>query len=41
MDIVIPDDYPPTYASLEQVDLRRLAAHGTVSLHTTRAADRG
>jgi D-3-phosphoglycerate dehydrogenase len=40
MDIVIPDDYPPTYASLEQVDLRRLAAYGVVRLHTTRAADR-
>ena len=26
MDIVIPDDYPPTYASLDQADLRRLAA---------------
>jgi len=40
VDIVIPDDYPPTYASLEQVDLRRLAAHGSVTLHTSRAADR-
>jgi phosphoglycerate dehydrogenase-like enzyme len=40
MDIVIPDDYPPMYASLEQVDVRRLAAFGTVRLHTTRAADR-
>jgi phosphoglycerate dehydrogenase-like enzyme len=40
MDIVIPDDYPPTYASLEQVDLRRLAPYGTVRLHTTRALDR-
>jgi phosphoglycerate dehydrogenase-like enzyme len=38
--IVIPDDYPPTYASLEQVDLQRLAAYGTVELHTTRASDR-
>jgi phosphoglycerate dehydrogenase-like enzyme len=38
--IVIPDDYPPTYASLEQVDLQRLAPFGTVILHTTRAADR-
>jgi D-3-phosphoglycerate dehydrogenase len=41
MEIVIPDDYPPTYASLEQVDLRRLAAVGNVRLHTSRAADRG
>lgn len=40
MDIVIPDDYPPTYASLEQADLQRLAPYGTVQLHTTRAADR-
>ncbi len=40
MDIVIPDDYPPTYASLEQEDLQRLGAYGTVRLHTTRAADR-
>jgi phosphoglycerate dehydrogenase-like enzyme len=40
MDLVIPDDYPPTYASLDQADLQRLAAYGTVSLHTTRAADR-
>ncbi|HEY2593190.1 MAG TPA: hydroxyacid dehydrogenase [Chloroflexota bacterium] len=41
MDIVIPDDYPPTYATLDQVDLQRLAPFGTVRLHTTRAADRG
>lgn len=40
MHIVIPDDYPPTYASLEQVDLQRLAPYGTVQLHTTRASDR-
>jgi phosphoglycerate dehydrogenase-like enzyme len=40
VQIVIPDDYPPTYASLEQVDLQRLTAYGTVQLHTTRAADR-
>ena len=40
MHIVIPDDYPPTYASLDQVDLKRLAAYGTVELHTTRASDR-
>ncbi len=40
MQIVIPDDYPPMYASLEQTDLQRLAPHGTVELHTTRAADR-
>jgi phosphoglycerate dehydrogenase-like enzyme len=40
MDIVIPDDYPPTYAALEQADLVRLAPYGNVRLHTTRAADR-
>lgn len=39
MDIVIPDDFPPTYTSLDQVDLVRLAAYGTVRLHTTRAVD--
>ncbi|MGI9145072.1 MAG: NAD(P)-dependent oxidoreductase [Chloroflexota bacterium] len=40
MQIVIPDDYPPTYARLDQPDLRRLEPFGTVELHTTRAADR-
>jgi len=40
MLIVIPDDYPPTYASLDQPDLWRLRPYGTVELHTTRAVDR-
>ena len=40
MDIVIPDDFPPTYASLDQADLRRLAPHADVRLYTSRAADR-
>jgi len=40
MNIVIPDDFPPTYASPDQADLRRLAPYGTVTLHTTRAASR-
>src|SRR5215218_534371 len=40
MNIVVPDDYPPTYASLEQSDLQRLQTYATVVLHTTRAADR-
>jgi phosphoglycerate dehydrogenase-like enzyme len=40
MHIVIPDDAPPAYGSLEQADLLRLAAFGTIALHTTRAADR-
>ena len=40
MEIVVPDDYPPTYASLDQPDLARLRPFGAVSLHTTRAVDR-
>src|SRR5919202_5363876 len=40
MDIVIPDDSPPTYASLAQPDLVRLRPYGAVKLHPTRAADR-
>src|SRR5579859_1437731 len=40
MDIVIPDDDPPTYATLDQPDLRRLQPFGTVRLYTSRAADR-
>jgi phosphoglycerate dehydrogenase-like enzyme len=40
MEIVIPDDYPPAYASLDQPDLVRLKPYGTVTLHTSRAADR-
>jgi phosphoglycerate dehydrogenase-like enzyme len=41
MRIVIPDDFPPTYGSLDQPDLQRLTAHGDdVVVHTTRAADR-
>jgi D-3-phosphoglycerate dehydrogenase len=40
MDIVVPDDFPPTYASLDQPDLRRLADYGAVRLYTTRAPDR-
>lgn len=40
MDIVIPDDFPPTYASPDQVDLARLAEYGSVRLYTSRAADR-
>ncbi len=40
MDIVIPDDFPPAYASLDQPDLQRLAAYGSVKLYTSRAADR-
>jgi D-3-phosphoglycerate dehydrogenase len=39
-EIVVPDDYPPTYATLDQPDLARLRPYGTVRLHTTRAADR-
>src|SRR5689334_3060078 len=40
MKIVIPDDFPPTYGSAEQVDLRRLASYGEARVFTTRAADR-
>jgi D-3-phosphoglycerate dehydrogenase len=40
MNIVIPDDYPAMYATLDQVDLRRLEPYGTVRLFTSRAADR-
>jgi D-3-phosphoglycerate dehydrogenase len=40
MRIVIPDDFPPTYGSLDQADLVRLRPLGTVTLHTTRAATR-
>ena len=39
MDIVVPDDFPPTYGSLDQVDLRRLEPFGTVCLYTSRAPD--
>lgn len=40
MKIVVPDDFPPTYGSLEQTDLTRLASYGEVRLHTSRASDR-
>jgi phosphoglycerate dehydrogenase-like enzyme len=40
MRIVIPDDFPPAYASPDQPDLARLAPYGSVSLHTSRAANR-
>jgi hypothetical protein len=40
MPCVIPDDDPPTYASLDQPDLMRLAPYATIAVHTTRAADR-
>jgi phosphoglycerate dehydrogenase-like enzyme len=40
MEIVIPDDDPPTYASPEQEDLKRLTPYASVRLFTTRAANR-
>ena len=40
VQIVVPDDYPPAYGSAEQEDLQRLAGYGTVTIHTTRYADR-
>jgi D-3-phosphoglycerate dehydrogenase len=35
----VPDDFPPTYGGPDQADLARLAAHGPVTVYTTRAAD--
>jgi phosphoglycerate dehydrogenase-like enzyme len=40
MDIVIPDDYPPMYVTVDHEDLRRLAPYGAVRLFPTRASDR-
>jgi D-3-phosphoglycerate dehydrogenase len=40
VQIVVPDDYPPAYGSAEQADLKRLVDYGTVTVHTTRYADR-
>lgn len=40
VQIVIPDDYPPAYGGSEQADLLRLRDYGTVTVHTTRYADR-
>jgi D-3-phosphoglycerate dehydrogenase len=38
--VVIPDDYPVAYGGAEQEDLLRLAPYGTISVHTSRFADR-
>ena len=38
--VVVPDDFPPTYGGPDQADLARLAGRCTVSVFTTRAADR-
>jgi D-3-phosphoglycerate dehydrogenase len=38
--VVIPDDFPSTYANLDQPDLARLRPRADVRLYTTRAADR-
>jgi D-3-phosphoglycerate dehydrogenase len=38
--IVVPDDFPPAYHSADEENLRRLASHGGVTVHTTRFADR-
>jgi D-3-phosphoglycerate dehydrogenase len=38
--VVVPDDFPPTYADLDQPDLARLRPRADVRLYTTRAADR-
>jgi phosphoglycerate dehydrogenase-like enzyme len=40
LTIVIPDDDPPAYGSLDHPDLRRLAVHGNVVLHSRRWNDR-
>src|SRR2546423_10496098 len=40
MQIVVPDDDPPTYGSATQADLQRLAGYGDVVVYTPRAADR-
>src|SRR5579871_727951 len=40
MDIVIPDDHPPMYASLSQPDLARLSSYGSIHLYTSRAETR-
>ncbi len=40
LNIVIPDDAPPAYGSADQADLQRLADLGTVTVYTTRPADR-
>jgi len=39
MEIVVPEYFPPTYASLDHPDLARLRPFGMVRLHTTRAVD--
>jgi phosphoglycerate dehydrogenase-like enzyme len=38
--IVVPDDFPPAYHSADEENLRQLAPHGAVTVHTTRFADR-
>ncbi|MHB8644386.1 MAG: NAD(P)-dependent oxidoreductase [Thermomicrobiales bacterium] len=38
--IVVPDDYPVAYGGPEQEELRRLSPYGTVTVHTSRFADR-
>jgi phosphoglycerate dehydrogenase-like enzyme len=41
LHVVVPDDHPPTYGGPKQADLARLAAHAQVTVHTTRATERG
>ena len=38
--IVVPDDHPVFYGSADQADLRRLAPYGSVTVHSSRFADR-
>ncbi len=40
VQVVVPDDYPAAYGGSDHQDLRRLAPYGTVTVHTTRWADR-
>src|SRR5262245_6707462 len=38
--IVVPDDFPISYGSVDHPDLARLQSYGDVVTHTTRFADR-
>jgi phosphoglycerate dehydrogenase-like enzyme len=40
VQVVVPDDYPVAYGSPDHQELRRLAPYGSVTVHTTRWADR-
>jgi phosphoglycerate dehydrogenase-like enzyme len=40
VQVVVPDDYPVAYGGPEHGELRRLERYGTVTVHSTRWADR-